>query len=153
MKPAVQETTGYGTTNIIQAQTFLNALEPNRTFTFQTFDDGKKKRKELARIFHGTFAQHRGTLTALNNQGAGIFVMVNAGNGTGRSKANVTGIYAIFADFDGVSLPETWLLEPHIMVESSRSKYHIYWLVIDVSLEDFPIFQKVRNLELKVQGI
>jgi RepB DNA-primase from phage plasmid len=110
--------------------------------TFQTFDDGPNKRKDLARILHGSLEQHLKTLQALNDNGAGIYVMVNAGDGKGRTRANVIRVRAVFADFDGVALPDTWMLAPHIIVESSPGKFHVYWLVCGVSLEDFPIFQK-----------
>lgn len=139
MKPVVVVT---GLNGYKDSLTFLEVLDPNNIHTFQTFDDSPNKRPELAKILHGTLEQHLTTLTRLNKQGAGIYVMVNSGNGKGRTKANVQGVRAIFADFDGVPLPQHWLLEPHISVESSAGKYQIYWLVTDVTLEDFPIFQK-----------
>ena len=38
---------------------FLDALEPNGHFTFQTFDDRKSgKNSSLARVLHGTLAEH-----------------------------------------------------------------------------------------------
>ena len=124
------------------AQTYLEHLEHNGMFTFQTFDDGKSKRKELAHIFHSTLEQHAKSLIKHNGQGAGIYVMVNEGDGLGRTKTNVTRIRAVFTDFDGVPLPHQWPLEPHIIVESSPGRFQIYWLVTGVTLEDFPTFQK-----------
>jgi putative DNA primase/helicase len=125
-----------------EAETFLAHFDPFGLFTFQTFDDGKNKRPELARIFHGSLKQHWHILKALNEQGAGIYFMVNAGDGKGRTKSNVTRIRAVWIDLDGSPLPYKWLLEPHLIIESSPSKYHVYWLVVDVALEEFPKFQK-----------
>jgi len=47
------------TPNKTEADRFLNILEPNGTFTFQTFDDNSdEKRGQLAQIFHGTLEEH-----------------------------------------------------------------------------------------------
>ena len=41
------------------AQRFLDALEPNGKFTFQTFDDDQDRRdKSLARQLNGTLREH-----------------------------------------------------------------------------------------------
>ena len=55
---------------------------------------------------HGTIDQLGLALTKLNDAGAGIFMMVNAGDGRGRKAENVTRVRAVFADFDGTPLPE-----------------------------------------------
>lgn len=130
------------TPSLSEAQKFLDILEPNGEFTFQTFDDGPNKRKDLARIYHGLLKQHWHVLTVMNNQGAGIYLMVNAGDSKGRKAGNVTRVRAVWIDLDGSPLPKAWTLEPHLIVESSPGKFHVYWLVVDVSLEEFPQFQK-----------
>jgi hypothetical protein len=144
MKPTPTQSVGLQKANHsladTEAQRFLDALAPDSAYTFQTFADSKGG--HLAQIFHGTLSDHAPRLTTLNSQGAGVFVMVNAGDGKGRTKANVTAVRTVFADFDGVALPPTWRLEPHMVVESSPGKYHVYWLVSDVSLSNFPTFQK-----------
>ena len=72
-------------TDLMQARKFLAALVPDGQQTFQTFDDRKdSKHPELARVFQGSLEQHAGTLTDLNKQGAGVYIMVNAGDGAGR---------------------------------------------------------------------
>jgi hypothetical protein len=41
------------------AQLFLDTLDPNGKFTFQTFDDNQdRKDNRLARIFNGTLEEH-----------------------------------------------------------------------------------------------
>lgn len=97
--------------------------------TFQTFDD-KKERADLARIHHDPTDLER-----LNQLGAGVYLMVNEGDGKGRSNDNVTRVRALFADFDGQPLPDTWPLSPSALVESSPGRYHAYWLVADFPLE------------------
>ena len=128
--------------SIAQTIEFLNALEG--FITFQTFDDTPAKKSQLACILHGNLEKNLAVLTHLNKLGAGIFFMVNQGDGKGRKKENVKRIRALFADFDGTALPEKWVLEPSIIVESSSNKYHIYWLLSDtLPLDDFKPLQKV----------
>ncbi len=143
------------------AQRFLDLLGPDEDFTFQTFADRKVdpdrsalqgcKPQALQSVCHGTFAQHAQTLGYLNRAGAGVFVMVNRGDGiiqpgrkTCRTKDNVVTIRSLFADADGVPLSP--ILEksppPHILVESSPDKWHLYWLTTDTPLDEFTARQK-----------
>jgi hypothetical protein len=91
--------------DLTAAKRFLDALDPSGVFSFQTFggNDGRKS-ETLARVLHGTLDQHAATLSALNHQGAGVFVMVNQGDLMGRKKANVRRIRALFVDLDGAPL-------------------------------------------------
>ena len=94
--------------------------------TFQTFDDRPSKDARLSRVLHSPAELH-----ALNRQGAGVFVMVNEGDGAGRKNGNVTRIRAYFADFDGQPLPQRWGLAPSVFTESSPGKFHAYWILED----------------------
>jgi len=131
-----------------EAEVFLTALAGQDTpFTFQTFDDVKdRKEKSLARIFHGTFNQHKQVLKALNAQRAGVYVTVNQTDLKGRSLANIVKVRALFVDLDGSpiqpikDLPED--LQPHIIIESSPNKWHAYWLVNNCTLEQFKPLQQ-----------
>jgi hypothetical protein len=126
--------------NVAAAKGFLDALDPAGIFTFQTFDDDKnRKDRSLARILHGTLDQHLQTLIRLQQQGAGVFVMVNQGDGQGRSAANVLCVRAHVLDLDGAPLEPVMESElpPHIVVESSPDKWHAYWLVEDCPLQEF----------------
>ena len=125
------------------AEDFLTLLDDSaENFTFQTFDDAPAKRPGLARVLHGTIEKLGPVLTSLNDAGAGIFVMVNVGDGRGRKTENVTGVRAVFADFDGTPLPESWPLEPHIVVESSPGRFHAYWIASGVELGEFKRLQE-----------
>jgi P4 family phage/plasmid primase-like protien len=135
------------------AQQFLDMLGQHEEFTFQTFDDSKSKNSKRSRVFHGTLAQHHEALTELNQQGAGVFVMVNRGNGvtpsnarTCRTNNNVERVRSVFVDLDSDSaeaLDDVMASEakPNIVVESSTGKYHCYWTVEDCSLD---MFSKVQ---------
>ena len=130
---------------------FLQNLDPDGIFTFQTFDDDKvRKDKRMARVFHGTLEEHFNPLAKLNQQGAGVFVMVNKGDGvvhagkkTCRTEVNVTKVRALFADLDGAPLePLLECSHPDIIVESSPSKWHCYYLTDDCPLDEFTLRQK-----------
>jgi hypothetical protein len=129
------------------ATRFLSLLEPAGIYTFQTFGDGEfKANKKLNRVFHGTFAQHKDELARLNALGAGIFIMINRGDGTARlgnktcrTALNVVEVRAIFVDLDGAPL-EPLLhcgLPPDVIVESSPRRWHAYWFIRNCPLSEF----------------
>lgn len=139
------------TPNRIEAARFCNMLSPDGNLTFQTFDDDKvRKDMRLARVFHGTLDEHFDALAALNQQGAGVFVMVNQGDGvvhpgstTCRTAANVVKIRTLFADLDGAPLqPLLDCLHPDIIIESSNGKWHAYYLTDDCPLDQFKLRQQ-----------
>lgn len=128
--------------DLASAERFLAMLGPRHTF--QTFDDGPAKDRALSRVLHGTLAQHADTLADLNARGAGVFVMVNAGDGRGRKSDNVQQVRALFVDLDGAPLEPVTLgpLAPNVTVESSPGRYHAYWLTDDCALEAFKPIQQ-----------
>ena len=127
--------------DIAQSHRFIDVLAGSRNVTFQTFGDTPKHRP-LAHILHGSLKQHQTQFATLNAQGAGIFVMVNEGNGKGRTAKNVVRVRTLFIDTDGVPFPTNLPLKPHLIVESSLGKYHVYWLVDGVALADFGVLQE-----------
>ena len=138
---------GDAETDLESTKRFLTALdEEAEAFTFQTFADhedaGDELRRELARVLHGPLDSVAPALRRMNARGAGIYVMVNAGDLEGRSADNVVGVRALFADFDGTPLPAAWPLEPHMVIESSPGKWHAYWLASGIELAEFKPFQK-----------
>jgi putative DNA primase/helicase len=121
-----------------ETERFLVLLdEEAESFTFQVFDDLKsRKNPKLARTFQGTMDEYWNTLCQLNNQGAGVFVTVNATNGNGRKKEDITRVRAIWQEQDRPGCPEL-PTTPHIVVESSPGKHHRYILVDDCPLDSF----------------
>lgn len=107
--------------------------------TFQVFDDAKRKRRELSKIYH-TYNQLN--LDAKNDKGAGIFLTINETDGKGRSKENIIKVRAVFADLDGAPLDPVLKYHPSIVVESSPGRFHAYWLTNDVPLDNFTMIQK-----------
>lgn len=76
--------------------------------------------------------------------GAGIFVMINRGDGMGRRAENVIGVRAHFVDLDGAPLKPVLEapLRPNIIVETSPGRYHVYWIVDGIGLQEFWYFQR-----------
>ena len=112
------------------ARAFLAALTgtPDAAVTFQTFDDDKARRlPALARILHGTLGRYAPLLGKLSADGAGVFVMVNEGDGRGRGAANVTGLRALFVDDDKGTLDPAALALPPSVVVRSKAGCHVYW--------------------------
>ncbi len=74
-------------------------------------------------------------LTAFNNQGYGVFMVVNALDGQGRELHNVAYARTHFIDLDAVDAPARfaqacqWSPVPAFAVSSSANKYHVYWPV------------------------
>ena len=123
--------------NLDVAGKFLRSLDADaERWTFQTFDNRDHNRK-LARILHGSLDEHAETLSELNCQGAAICVTMNETDFRGTSKENIRRVRALVADLDGAPLEAVrdCRLRPHIIVETSPGRYHVYWLVE----EDFPL--------------
>jgi P4 family phage/plasmid primase-like protien len=113
----------------VDTHTFVTALTGKRypVVTLQTFDDSPLKRRGLARVLHGTVEEHWRELVRLNRAGAGIFVMVNEGDGQGRAAANARALRALFVDDDsGALTPSALGLAPSVVVQS-KNGLHVYW--------------------------
>jgi putative DNA primase/helicase len=131
-----------------EAERYLKLIGNGTTkFTFQTFDDDQKRKdqgladKNLVKVLHGSLDQHFDRLAKLNAKGAGIYVTVNETDFKGRSAENIVKVRCLFLDLDGAPLP-TDGPEPNIVVETSPERWHVYWLVDDVALEEFRSKQK-----------
>lgn len=135
-----------------EAARFLAALTGDSQHTFQTFDDSKRGTRGLTRVLHGTFERHAQTLASLNLRGAGVFVMVNRGDGKGRKADNVTACRALFVDLDGAPIEPVLAapIPPRIVVQSSPGKWHAYWPVADLPPDYFSAAQK--SLALRFNG-
>jgi len=141
-----------------EAEVFLEALAgKDAQFTFQTFDDVevwdeakqkavKRMDKNLVRVLHGTFNEHKAKLAAINKRGGGVFVAINKTDLTGIKQENILKVRALFVDLDGspiqpiLDLPED--LQPHIIIESSPNRWHAYWLVNNCELTQFKQLQQ-----------
>jgi hypothetical protein len=134
------------------ARKFIELLtgDPASPMTFQTFDDSPQGRGGLARVFHGSIDEHFEALLALSHRGAGVFVMVNRGDGvvqqgrkTCRTNGNVVEVRAHFIDLDGAPLePALGVdVEPLMVIESSPNRWHVYWKFDGMDLARFSAVQ------------
>lgn len=147
--------------DVEQANAFLHAIAPNdERFIFQTYDD-KTSDDDLARVAAGSLHAVLPALQDVTHRGAAVCMQINAGVGRGRVK--ITAVRAVFIDLDSVesaTLSEiaATMPRPSAVVASSPGKYHIYWRVLDCTLEQFKLAQlklaaafrsdpKVHNLD------
>lgn len=101
--PGVNIANGSQVIDLTAAKRFFDLMAEGEAVTFQTFSD-RDKSPRLARIIHGTIDERADELAELNRDGAGVFIMVNFGDGKGRSATNVTGVRSLFVDLDGAPL-------------------------------------------------
>lgn len=136
-----------------ETECFLKLLgDGDDDWTFQTLDDQRGRNdSQLIRIFHSTQGRVAPDLIRLNQAGAGVFAMVNRGDCRGRRAENVMAVRAVFVDLDGtpLSVIDGVALEPHLVVESSPGRYHVYWRIEDLPLQLFQRVQKALALQLK----
>jgi hypothetical protein len=132
--------------DLAEAQTFLRLLDPTAAeFTFQTFvDRDLGHRGNFAHVRHGDLEQLAPHLTVMQGHGCGVFVTVNETDLKGRKATNVTRVRTVFVDLDGAPIEPVMAckLSPHVTVESSPGKYHAYWLVDGLPLDQFQPVQK-----------
>jgi hypothetical protein len=129
-----------------QARRFLKLLDEEApAFCFQLATDAEPKPKpdHLAKILNLP-PDNLKALATRNANGAAVWVMINAGDGKRRRAENVTRVRAVFADLDGSPVQPVIAceLEPHIVVESSPGRYHAYWLVDGLPLDQFEGVQR-----------
>lgn len=131
------------THNMAEAGHFLSLLdETAETFCFRVFDDNEKRKDaRLAGKFEGSLEQVWPQLLASQSRGCGVYVVANAGEQTNDT---IYKVRAVFADTDGAPLDPILScgLEPHIVVESSPGKWHVYWLVDGLPLAAFRDVQR-----------
>lgn len=128
-----------------QANRFFTALtgSTDEPITFQFFDDKDKKNKRKATHRHMKRSSAYAFLHKKQKEGCGVYVMVNAGDGKGRSTKNVVKVRALFIDLDGAPWEEVHkMLPPHLRIESSPGRWHLYWLVNDCDLWQFKAIQQ-----------
>jgi hypothetical protein len=116
--------------DVEMARRFLQLVDANDTFTFQTFHDRQKGAEEdrtLAHVIPGPASKE---LFSLHDRGAGIYFTVNRTDGAGRKGKNITNIRAVWQeDDDGVAV--NFPIEPSLVVESSPGRFHRYWLLAE----------------------
>lgn len=117
------------TINTKLAVKFLTTLDPKaKTFCFQQLHDRKDKALPVTHLPLSELTK----LNRKNRNGYGTFVTINVvEEGARRTSQNVTSIRAVYADDD---IPRKkhrtdWPATPSAIIESSKGKYHYYWIL------------------------
>ncbi len=152
-----------------QAVIFLNffrASADDDQHVFQRLDDrptvvteivnGKERKRkkprpgrtgeEIGSFNDGGISELFEKLVKLNDEkDCGIYFTVNRTDGQGRKLKNILGRRAIWNEYDRGDALANFPLEPSLIVESSRGKFHCYWLVEgDLSSEAFAGLMQVQ---------
>jgi hypothetical protein len=131
--------------NATAAAQFLRLLDPGAAaHAFRTFSDKRESSRVLARKFYGPFDQCAAALQRFNEKGAGVFAVINETDGQDCKTENIIRVRAVFVDLDGAPLQpvQAARLKPHMIVESSPGKWHAYWRVTGMALDDFKPVQE-----------
>lgn len=138
------------------ASAYITTLtgSPDTVCDFRVIND--KIKGEEAVNLRGTLSELFGTLTEYNNHGYGIFITVNVFNDTGRrTLENIRFIRAHVVDLDDVLTAQESFnravaspLPPHFAVQSSPGKYHLYWLMVPYTGNDFYTQQQRKLVQL-----
>lgn len=117
------------------ARAFLKMIDSNvNSFFFRKLPDNKMTRVRPDNL-DGKLTGVLSQLKRANRIGGGAFVVVNYG---GQKDDDITRVRALFADTDGAPVePIIEALKPHMVVETSPKKYHVYWCVTDFPLDQF----------------
>ncbi len=133
--------------NLTEARRFLELLDPEGIeFTFQVIDDDNQRdSKQLRKVLHGSLDRHAARLIDFNNRGAGVFVTINRTTLRDRRiNENIVATRAVFVDLDGSPLGPILQhhIKPHGFIETSPKKFHVYWKVSGLPLDQFKAVQK-----------
>ena len=137
--------------------------------TFQVFPDNPSTELRPGCIHTSDAVKVQKRLMNINAQGGGIYLTVNETDGTSRKASAVKRVRAVFVDLDavrpdsiseskwdtlGLALSLSEGLDPHLIVESSLGKYHIYWMVKDFPVDKLKVVQKgvIEKLNYRDEG-
>lgn len=119
---------------------------PGEPVVWQAYDDSHAKRAELARAKYAAPKDAQGWIDGLQAEGAGVCIQINAGSRRG-SKA-IERVRLLFLDLDGAPLgavkaaTKQGLPKPHLVVQSSPGRWHVYWRPIHCPMDQFASVQK-----------
>lgn len=126
--------------NVNDIQKFVSTFHPG-PYSFQTFDDDKSRddKKLVSKDWYGTLNEYIGKLTARNLRGANASLCINVNAGAKRAKDKIVKTTALWVDTDGAPLQPILDMgvTPHMIVESSPGKYHVYWLTEDCAVDQW----------------
>ena len=139
-----------------QTEAYIASLtgDPNSVMDWRVIHDSDKGQK--GRNIRGSLHQVQNELVQYNQEGWGVFVTINQMDGQGHSLENVHAIRTHVIDLDD---PETSVnnfkraaddqkIPPHFYVNTSKDKFHVYWLVEPYAGNDFYSLQQRKLAQL-----
>ena len=127
------------TPDLNETNRFLNILfGPDPSMCWQTFKNSPTCEAKPGWRY-GSLSKVKDWLIESNQQGLGVYFVVNEGDGKGRSTINITKVRSLFLDLDGAPLQPVLdcELQPAVITESSPGRYQAFWPVHDCPLEKF----------------
>ena len=131
-----------------EAEKFLRLLKGNDVLVWQLIHDQEKN--VPAPILIGSLEEVWPQLCKAQEKGYGTFITVNRSNGQGRKTKDMVAATAVFVDGDGIPLPSSWALPPHLMVQRDHNHWHAYWLIEPTS--DFNRWKLIQKGMIKCLG-
>lgn len=141
--------------NLQLTQAFLTALtgSPDTVVDWRVIDD--RNAGEQARNLRGTLSELADTLAQYNQSGWGVFAAINQLDGRGFKLDNVTSIRTHVVDLDdplnshdGYQRAINSPCPPHVAVQTSENKYHLYWLTEPYQGNDWYSEQQRKLVQL-----
>ena len=118
---------------------FKRILHNKKAVIIQTFPNKNHGSNYRPEKLYGHVSEYLEYLVKANNDHMTIAMMVNEGKE--RNNKSVTRITSLYADFDSGNQTKKLLLKlpikPHMIVETSPNKFHVYWLIVDCDVTQF----------------
>ncbi len=127
---------------LVAAKFLRHLLGSDDKVCFQTIANKNDNHGDNTYRF-GSLTKWWAWLVDQNQQGMGIYFVVNETDGRGRKEENIVSVKALFVDLDGAPLGPIMNCKPrpHIITETSEGRYHAFWRVDDVPLNEFTRLQ------------
>ena len=121
-----------------ESRRFFSVLYPSvDNITFQTFGNSPNS-SICPEILYGKLEQHWEHLQRVNAQGAGIYSMVNVGDGVWRANDNVKAITSVLLDLDGSPIEPVLKssVKPHAILQTSPDRFQARWRISPIPVND-----------------
>lgn len=132
------------------------------TMDFRVFPESKPAKARMSALFQagvhlprqkwrGAIGDLMPTLQRRNAQGYGVYYSLNETDGRGVKNANITAARVIPLDLDETEPPDSWDIEPHMVMRSSPGRHQALFMIEPTT--DFALAQNVvRRMAAKFGG-
>jgi len=81
------------------------------------------------RMFDGAFSDNVDDAAAADAAGYAIYFLPNETDGNGHTKGHVRKANCLTLDLDSAPLPETWEVQPSLILNTSPERYQVFWAI------------------------